>query len=353
MLNQSHHFGWGVSVYPSGHFVLWRKNNGEAPFKEAFASVGYGYLRGSETLYDVSKSEIGIQWFDAVEGVDLPELFRVGGGSTETRPVTPTLGLSMSLTQKKRRRGLGGLTARGKVLVREGATALERSYGTRNLAFWTCTLPTMSIDDMKNVCTNWGRICENVKKKLVYHLRARGLPEHIVQVTELQERRWRQRNEPAWHMHWLFVGRKSGSRWSIPRHLTDKLWRDAVEQYCSGGAIFSHSCQLIAVRKSAAGYLSKYMSKGGSVIEEVESVFPGCVPSSFYVCTRSLRTYIDRHTMKSEAMARWVHQMLLECPEEMDWLWDYQVPGRGGMNMSVCWLGSSRALVPEIPPLTW
>lgn len=340
MLNQANHFGWGASLYPSGVFTLWRKNAQKTVgFKEAFVSAFTGLNRGrplDEVLELRGAEATELYWTQAEE----LELRRLRRERFETVRAALRLGSSNPVNSEKARRGLRGLTSRGKNLVREAAIGLEERYGKDRLTFWTVTLPHMSDEDYGEVCANWSRLCENLKKKVQYHLRENGLPTHFVMVTEMQEGRWKAHGVPAWHIHAVFVGCHTPGGWVITPELADKLWSEAVQEYCRDGYLWRSASKLERVKKSVGRYLSKYLSKGTSVIEEVEAAWPGCVPSSWYACTKPLRLWVDRNTRKSEAVARWLYQLISDTASDIHGLWSYTIETRAGHTLAVCWMGS-------------
>ena len=339
--------GWGGTLYPSGHFCLWRKNGQKTVgFKETFVAVGSWRLAG-KTLQKVQQmygAKTVRYWWECAAQVDVPG---VRQDPAEAVDAMVTLGSSTPGNSEKSRRGLGGLTSRGKNLVREAATALESSYGKDRLTFWTLTLPSMSHEDYQNVCTNWARICENLKKKLIYHLSLAGNPPAVVGVTEMQEERWERDRVPAWHLHLVFVGKRSTGGWVLTPKKADKLWCDAVSEYTSVRYQFRSASQLKRVKKSVAGYLSKYLSKGSSTIASVEAEWPGCTPASWYICTRCLRRWVDRYTQKGDAIARWLLHVISHYAPELKGLWAYRTKTREGYELAVCWMGRLAAPPPE------
>ena len=331
--------GWGATLYPSGAFTLWRQNGKKTiGFKEAFVSVGQGCFRGRplDQVQEMYEPETVHQWWRAAKEVDMPGM-RPSVAPTDDALVT--LGLSTPVNSEKKRRGLGGLTSRGKNLVREAATVMEETYGRRRITFWTLTLPHLTEEDYKNVCTNWAKICENLKKKLIYRLKLEGMPPHVVAVTELQEKRWKAQGVPAWHLHLIFVGSRSNGGWVLTPKIADRMWRDAVSKHCCSPPLFRSSSKLERVKKSVARYLSKYLSKGTSVIEEVEEAWPGCTPSSWYICTKLVRSWVDISTRKGDAIASWLYQLIQDSPHLIQGLWAYTIETRPGQPLAVAWLG--------------
>ena len=338
--------GWAGKIYPSGHFAIWRQNGTKTVgFKEAFVSAGAGQFRGKslDTLQEVQGEEIVHRWWRMAKGMDLS---RLQEGGAEATSAVVTVGSSTPVNSEKKRRGLGGLTSRGKNLVREAAIGLEKRFGKKNLTFWTVTLPELSQEDWRSVCENWSKIVKNVKEKLLYWMEKKGCPKHVVAVTELQEKRWKKTGVPGWHMHLVFVGKTSTGGWLLTPKRADKIWRESVENFITDRVGFQSSSKLQQVKKSVGRYLSKYLSKGVSVIQEVEEKWPGCVPSSFYICTNSLKQWVDKQTRKSEWIGEWIYQAMMDSKEMFEWMWAYTIETRPGQPLAVSWLG----VLAEPPP---
>lgn len=343
-------FGWGCKLYPSGEFCLYRRKKDETSerFKEAFDSAGHGIFKGRDIadLQRLYGQETLQRWLSTAAPMDVSGLCR---DSTHSIEATALMGLAASVNSKKKRRGLSGLTSHGKNLVREAAYALQERYGRARLSFWTCTLPELSEEDTRNVCLNWSKILHNLRQKLVYHLKAKGLPTHIVGVTELQPDRWKEKGYPAWHIHWLFVGCHTNGGWELTTEVTDKLWADAVHTYCEKRYDFSLSCSLEGVRKTAGGYMAKYMSKGCSAALEVEALYPGCVPASWYTVTAGVRRWVKGATRTSIETAKWLYARLLNDIDGIVAPWAYKLETRPGCHIAVCWLGR----IPDKPSVDY
>lgn len=341
-------FPWGVKLYPSGEFVLWRKQRErKQQQQESLVSAGFWLFAGRDLgeVFRLYGAPTVYRWWRASEALVMQGMRPkasgavISAGGNNEGDGSGLVGLSAPSNLQKKRRGLGGLTSKGKVTVREAAYALQEKYGKWNLTFWTCTLPQLSSEDCVSVCTNWASVMKNLREKVKYHLELAGLPTNIVGVTELQPERWRRTLFPGWHIHWLFVGRKSTGDWALDTELGDKLWREAIEEHCSGKYDFSGSCRLEPIRKSAGGYMAKYMSKGSSSALEVESAFPGCVPSSWYVCTRALSQWVKKSTRQSEEVARYLYQRLLDDLGSVIAPWAFKLETRPGTSIAVVWLG--------------
>ncbi len=339
--------GWGASLYPSGYFTLWRKSGTTTlGFKEAFVSVGQGIFRGRplDKVQEVYGPETVHQWWNSAKEVDMSGVRPRSAPAVEA---VVTLGSSTPVNSRKRRRGMGGLSSRGKNLVRESAIALEKQYGKNNLTFWTVTLPSLTEEDYRNVCEHWSEICKSLKEKVLYRLREAGLPPHVVGVTEMQEQRWNSLRVPAWHLHLVFVGYRSSGGWVLTPKDADRMWRGTVGKWCTSQYSWKSASKLERVKKSVGAYLSKYLSKGTSVISEVDEKWPGCIPPTWYICTKLVRSWVALSTRKGDAIASWLYQMVQDSAADIKGLWAYCIETRPGQPLAVCWMGT----IPD-PPRT-
>lgn len=206
-----------------------------------------------------------------------------------------TLGLSdVSNSQKPaKRRGAKGITRHGRRLVESAARLMTDSCGKELLSFLTLTLPAF----LKISGEQWTAAMHLMRTKVRAELLGLGLPGEIVGVTEIQERRSESEGRPVLHAHWLFQGRLKGKTWAITKERIEELWKDTCVN-CMGfdpDTDFGKSTNIMPVRKDAAAYLGKYMSKGSkSVSEFAQSEWANCLPSTWYTCTAKLRTQFQR-----------------------------------------------------------
>lgn len=347
--------GWGATLYPSGAFTLWRQNGSKTNgFKESFVSAGKGILRGKSLseMQEVYGTETVHRWWNAAADVDMPRVRPYPASPVNAclidgwKNLVCDLGSSTPANSRKTKRGYRGLTSRGKNLVREAAIGLETRYGKKRLTFWTVTLPHMTDEDYRNVCSNWSAVCKSLKEKIIYRLKEAGLPTHVVAVTEMQPKRWENHGVPAWHLHLVFVGCPSTGGWVIQPEEADNMWSSTVEKWCSNPYVWRSSSKLERIKKSVGRYLSKYLSKGVSVIDAVEEMWPGCIPSSWYICTKSLRSWVDTSTRKGESIASWLYQLIHDSASEIGGLWSHRIEIRPGQHLAVCWMGTIQGMPP-------
>ena len=216
------------------------------------------------------------------------------------------LGLAIPPNSPSRVRGLNGITSYGARMVRNGAFLMQEKYGKDSLGFVTLTLPKMTKDDQRNVAKNWASIVKTYFKDIgrLYE-RKTGRKFTYVAVTEIQTKRWKKYHDLGLHLHYVYHGRIfNPGPWFIGFREVRNKWQSAVQKFCNEvyDYRFSENCK--GVFKDASRYLSKYMSKGCGLIEEVaKGGFEGCIPHSWYSISRRLASAVKRRVSKSERVA--------------------------------------------------
>jgi hypothetical protein len=192
------------------------------------------------------------------------------------------------------------MTARGRLLVANAATVLQEKYGKGKLAFWTLTVPDECLGH--KLISGWSRVVELVRKKILYHLKKAGLPLEFVGVSEVQQKRWESsaRALPL-HLHILFVTALVDYKPRLSKQLLAKIWGDALSTVSGVKTKGLYASNVQFVKKSAARYLSKYMSKGGMALDWVPR---NQVPSAWYFMSSPLRCAVKKAILKGSGL--WV-----------------------------------------------
>lgn len=209
------------------------------------------------------------------------------------KPLPPLDSSNAPNSHSAARRGQNGISGHGKKLVRNGALRMERESGVRNLSFLTLTIPGIGEEGAIALVDNWAEVVRVFQQKLKRRLIKCGLPGEIIGVTEVQEKRMASSGVVALHLHLLFQGRQPYKHWALSPGEVRGMWRDTLSPYLSqfSSELYWDACEnLVPVKRSAVGYLGKYLSKGSKVCKEIIKNYPDIVlPSCWYICTNTLR----------------------------------------------------------------
>ncbi len=218
------------------------------------------------------------------------------GTNTTTQPINTA-----------ERRGLKGITAYGKRMVKSACAILQQRHGRKNLTFGTLTLPALMAGQLLMVSENWGNLKGRFSEELSRLLKRRGLDTDWVDVTEIQAKRWRRRSEVALHLHYLHHGREPGkiyehpgvaandpsTKWAIHPREIRAIWQRLLQNLLGVEVDCSTATRIEEVRLSAAHYLGKYMSKGGKITKQIiEAHRSHFLPSAWYGVSAALRREI-------------------------------------------------------------
>ena len=129
------------------------------------------------------------------------------------------------------------------------------------MSFLTLTLPSVGKERLGAVCENWDYCVNRFLKWLVQKTIKKGYKCEYVYCTEIQSKRLEHRGEFAPHIHIVFNGRrKGGSGWAVTPKMVRRSWAGIIKPFIIGSFSDSALENLQGIRKSAASYLSKYLS---------------------------------------------------------------------------------------------
>lgn len=199
--------------------------------------------------------------------------------------------LTKSRTRAKR--GAKGISRQGSRMVRNAAHVMQSECDRRRLSFATLTLPRMTDEQVSAVAANWSAIVKRFTERLKRHLVRSGLPGEIVSVTEVQEKRFSRTGQVALHLHSVFKGaHRVNGGWVLKWHELRRYWQDAVTASVPNDCDWSACENIQRVKKSASGYLGKYMSKGVRTMASIAEAIP--LPSAWWSCSQSLRSRVKK-----------------------------------------------------------
>lgn len=276
-------------VYPNGEFGIARvkKFNPEKPLEERrdrHVELVREYL-----------PEIG---FEALREVE-----------QELHPPAPLGSSLLPISPNRAKRGSNGITREAARNVRNAAFLLQERYGRKRLTFATLTLPAVSPEESQSLALGWHTIVKGLVKEIRRDLERHRLPPVVVGVTEIQPERTDRDQVLGLHLHLVWVGRANFGSWAITTKRIDELWQRQLERTLQRSVTVKSACNLQMVRRSASGYLGKYMSKGAKTVSAVKETMLGTtLPSAWYTMTRSL--------------LYWIRQRIVSDPEVISAIWN-------------------------------
>lgn len=211
----------------------------------------------------------------------------------------------------KLRYGKRGITTYGARRVRNACYLIEAGLPKMCTVFSTCTVPTLPFESMRLIHERWSDVVEHFRRKLRRRLQEQGLSGDSVTVSEIQEKRYERTGLPILHIHTVFGGRRRDGKPAISPEAHDAMWREALSLALGDdvGEVRS-ACNLQWVKKSAEGYLGKYMTKGTKVVNRlIEEGFDGWLPKQWWSVSRALGKEIDNQTRRVDELAEWFNDI--------------------------------------------
>lgn len=226
-------------------------------------------------------------------------------------------------------RGRKGMTRYNKRLIVNSVILLENRYGKKNLSFLTLTLPAECASHSPDLYAECKR---QMLQWLQRALTRCGLPLHIIGATEIQSKRLISSNQFALHEHWVFKGREAYKGWGIRPDAFAQAWIRILADVYKLGTLpesVASSTRVESIKKSAAAYLGKYVSKGEECVEQlIEDGYEEYLPSSWVTKTKGMlamfkasivcitgeraTTLMDSLRESREVFCRWSKDLFLE-----------------------------------------
>lgn len=221
-----------------------------------------------------------------------------------TRHDQEQLERALKAPEKRKRKGLNGITGYGAKMVKNGCYLLQQWFGKERLGFLTLTLPNE--DRYLWACVlQWSEIIRKFNQEFKRLLERRGAFTEFCYVTEIQEKRSRNTGMLVPHLHLVFNGWDGKSylpgrkiQWYVSWQEIQQLWKRILENelrrleiYEEGTPLGNPRVSVERVKKSAEGYLGKYMSKGRHCVKQLlsEGFAPSEMPAHWWGISTMLR----------------------------------------------------------------
>lgn len=226
----------------------------------------------------------------------------------------------------RKAKGLDGISSYGRRLVRNAAHLLEDNGRRCLCVFATVTVPSVPYEQLAAIHKRWNEVIERYRLGITRALKAKGLSGEMVVVSEIQEKRHDKTGIPVLHAHSVFHGVTKNGKFALSTELHDDIWYRALSV---AARIERHdvavACNLQRVRKSASGYLGKYMTKGAlGVRRAVDQGFGDWMPRHWFSCSRTLMNRVKAETRRVDDLGYWLYESPKEGADNL-WIWHREV----------------------------
>lgn len=218
------------------------------------------------------------------------------------------------------RRGLGGIPSSARYKIRIGCGIFARDYQRRCLSFITVTEPSWDERCHEIYASKNSEICRDFLSELRRQLRRKNMSEDLVHVKEIQEGRFRRYGCVSIHLHILCQGKKNryDREWAMTKEWVRDVWSAVLKRYVGVDVDTKAATRVEVPRGSLLAEMSKYLSKGASVLTEViEAGLAHHIPGQWWGMSRSLVAKLKR-SMESEdpVISRWIMDNLSSLREQ-------------------------------------
>lgn len=330
-----------AKLYPSGHFsVSLKKQSFKAFDRNKYTNWG----KESQALEHPDQKDGDRDVFDnslkTISPSNIPQESPTQSTSTElVQTAPPSLAYSAKLSQNERKpHGVKGLAKRAKKVIESACCCLENKYGKNRLGFGTLTLPELSDGRMAWLSQEIGVLVKRFFEWYKRECERIGSPTEVIYVIELHPQRSMRQRQYIPHIHFVYVCRNAQQaiKWRerkfyITADKFRKAWRriiiNSLARYKEKYKDYSLVCwkqgmevDTQVIRKSAAGYLAKYMSKGGKfliklqekVIKKTENGIEFALPKQWWGYSKGMKKCVDESITELPIWLRDLALRLLE-----------------------------------------
>lgn len=190
--------------------------------------------------------------------------------------------------------GLKGMTGYGKKMVRSAAAMIQRWARPGRTTFCTISFPECPQSQRAALASAWPEYLRQLIQWLGRRLERLGLPRAVCSVTEIQPKRLADGGQAYLHLHLVWPNHYARcGNWAVSAREV-RAWSESFmvrEGLMPEGGWVRVNVQ--PVRKSAGGYLSKYMSKGSAEIAAmVEDVGVEAIPRQWWNLSKEARDWV-------------------------------------------------------------
>lgn len=202
-------------------------------------------------------------------------------------------------------RGKKGISTKQKRAVRQSCHVLENRAPVNHYVFATATIPSgLNLFELKTLCVGWADIRKAFKQSLQKYLEKLNLPSDFIIITEIQEKRYLKEGRVYPHLHVVF--NYSGQYFLLKnfQKWIDEIWSRILSNKLNRKIETPYACNVQQVKKSLANELSKYLSKGGKIVDRIiKDGRSESLPNFQAIISTDLRKECEKNILKFEGEA--------------------------------------------------
>lgn len=164
-------------------------------------------------------------------------------------------------------RGELGITTYGRRMLRNGVYTLRERFPNLPLTLGTLTVPPLLLADRRELAGRWGEVVRQTIQWLSRELQRKALPPLVLSCSEIQPSRLATDREAYLHLHLIWVNPPTAPvEWGIDADRLRAFWDNLLRRITGVENLPSANIDLKYARGDVARELSKYLSKGSSVL---------------------------------------------------------------------------------------
>lgn len=196
------------------------------------------------------------------------------------------------------------ITNKNRRRVESSVLLMERKNGKKSMALLTLTIPNLPKEDLTKIAENFGEVKRRVIQKIKRIIEPRsGAPMEYVYRTEIQEERYKERDELAYHLHIEFRSRDlvKHKGYFIDADEIRESWGQALSEvleYEIPKGQLGASIDVSTIRKSGAQYLAKVGNNSKEILEDIiEKYGKKAIPGQWWGRSECVKKMLDENTI--------------------------------------------------------
>jgi hypothetical protein len=207
-------------------------------------------------------------------------------------------------------------------MIRCAADRLEKTLPPRTVGFGTVTVPSgLGESEQRLLAGYWPELNRQFHQWLGRRLSRSGVSQLVVSVSEVQSQRYLNFGQFPLHLHFVYQCRKNSYSPFVlspleVREYFCKLVSRFIGRPCHSTAVEN----LQVIKKSASGYIGKYLSKGGEIVSQMADTGDDwMLPRQWWYVSRPLASWVRRNTARGMNTGKFLEALCRELLDADEW----------------------------------